>query len=500
MYWYISFLRPPPVSVPSTSKEIIITPQVANDLRTELRYEPTSICYTWQRTSPPSSCTTPPQELTTFIPPQSTYKPIAIPLPPNVQIGESWRLGLFSPSTPSSASTSTSSKGKGKRRADVTGPSSGLLQLCEDSVDVLGVWSEGIQIVRPEGPSSGVIKGVNGRSHGTGTKGKGVDNGNDQSGVKGKGKGKGKEKEKDDGPKQGRITRQFILPSSLNGEEKADEAGEEEGPWRMLRIIEQTSFDLDKKIWDSGLALSAWFWKYLAPTSDASHTHPHEIAREVLDILRHTGEGDLDVLEIGIGTGLVSIALALALQRQHTRRRRIVATDLDTAIPLMDENLSYNSLNPGPTSQLDNSSTANGGDESGNDVQVEAKVLDWDQPLPEWVSSSWPQLVVAADVTYNTSAFPSLLRTLTSLLSPRPPPSTRAEQNVKLQENMDLDRPSTTPKSPLLILAYKQRDPAERELWGMLSSNGIEMTMIDKIQGATDEGETELWVGQMKVA
>lgn len=35
MYWYLSFLRPPPVSVLESSENIVITPQVANDLRTE---------------------------------------------------------------------------------------------------------------------------------------------------------------------------------------------------------------------------------------------------------------------------------------------------------------------------------------------------------------------------------------------------------------------------------------------------------------------------------
>jgi hypothetical protein len=35
MYFYLSFLRPPPVSSP-VGKPIVFTPQVANDLRTEL--------------------------------------------------------------------------------------------------------------------------------------------------------------------------------------------------------------------------------------------------------------------------------------------------------------------------------------------------------------------------------------------------------------------------------------------------------------------------------
>jgi hypothetical protein len=52
---------------------------------------------------------------------------------------------------------------------------------------------------------------------------------------KGSGKGKGKEKEKDDGPKQTRIQREWTL-----GTEAEDEVQD------MLRIVEQTSFDLDK--------------------------------------------------------------------------------------------------------------------------------------------------------------------------------------------------------------------------------------------------------------
>lgn len=35
MYWYISFLRPPPVGLTLPSEGVVITPQVANDLRTE---------------------------------------------------------------------------------------------------------------------------------------------------------------------------------------------------------------------------------------------------------------------------------------------------------------------------------------------------------------------------------------------------------------------------------------------------------------------------------
>lgn len=80
----------------------------------------------------------------------------------------------------------------------------------------------------------------------------------------------------------------------------------------------------------------------------------------------------------------------------------------------------------------------------------------------------------AADVTYNTSAFPSLLSTLTSLLHPSAGLSNR----------------------PLLVLAYKERDPAERELWDMLKKRGIDMVMVDEIKGAEDYGLTEIWIGR----
>ena len=54
----------------------------------------------------------------------------------------------------------------------------------------------------------------------------------------GKGKGKGKEKE-DEGPKQTRIQREWTLGPKSEGEVQ-----------EMLRVVEQTSFDLDKVSFD----------------------------------------------------------------------------------------------------------------------------------------------------------------------------------------------------------------------------------------------------------
>jgi hypothetical protein len=77
----------------------------------------------------------------------------------------------------------------------------------------------------------------------------------------------------------------------------------------------------------------------------------------------------------------------------------------------------------------------------------------------------------AADVTYNTASFPCLVRTLDALLS------------------SSGDRPA-----PPLLLAYKQRDLGERDLWGMLEEKGISAALVDRVQGAEDVGETEIWI------
>jgi hypothetical protein len=96
------------------------------------------------------------------------------------------------------------------------------MDLTSTDTNVIGVWSEGIKITtNGHNTRNGPVRGVGDsdskkRAHATAS----------ISGKKDKGKGKSKE---DDGPKQGSIWREWALPD--NGK---------------LRIIEQTSFDLDK--------------------------------------------------------------------------------------------------------------------------------------------------------------------------------------------------------------------------------------------------------------
>ena len=76
-----------------------------------------------------------------------------------------------------------------------------------------------------------------------------------------------------------------------------------------------------------------------------------------------------------------------------------------------------------------------------------------------------------ADVTYNTASFPSLVRTLSSLLRLSPP-----------------ERP------PVVLLGYKERDPEERTLWDMAKAIGVSFEKVGERIGAGRES-VEIWIG-----
>jgi hypothetical protein len=78
-----------------------------------------------------------------------------------------------------------------------------------------------------------------------------------------------------------------------------------------------------------------------------------------------------------------------------------------------------------------------------------------------------------ADVTYNTSAFPSLIKTLTRLSS------------------------ITGNPPPLILLAYKERHPSERILWEMAKEVGIDFgeKEVECVAGAGGE-KVEIWIGR----
>lgn len=87
-----------------------------------------------------------------------------------------------------------------------------------------------------------------------------------------------------------------------------------------------------------------------------------------------------------------------------------------------------------------------------------------------------------ADVTYNSAIFPSLVRTVLSLLTTH---STSA---------------SKAAPAPLILLSFKERDPtgAERELWTLAKKAGIWFERVGGVAGhamGQTEGEVEIWVG-----
>lgn len=187
-------------------------------------------------------------------------------------MGDKWRLCLFSPSKHTPLRNSSNDSPTDPYHQDIlalSGPSSGCLPL--------SVFSEGIEITRPIVVSGGITRGVG--ATGGKSKGKKVDT-------------KGKGKEKDDVVKQTRIMREWETP---NGQ---------------LRLVEQTSFDLDKvssrftsdhsilmkqKIWDSGLALSSWLYRHLLLSEC---TKSDDDTHEILNLLRSTDK-PLNILELG---------------------------------------------------------------------------------------------------------------------------------------------------------------------------------------------------------
>ena len=93
-----------------------------------------------------------------------------------------------------------------------------------------------------------------------------------------------------------------------------------------------------------------------------------------------------------------------------------------------------------------------------------------------------------ADVTYNTASFPALIRTLKRLsMIPRgssnQPTESDNAQSAKSVAGTNVETPQGD-HLPLVLLAYKERDPAERTLWDMSREIGLVFRNIDQLPGA----------------
>jgi hypothetical protein len=124
-----------------------------------------------------------------------------------------------------------------------------------------------------------------------------------------------------------------------------------------------------------------------------------------------------------------------------------------------------------------------------------------------------------ADVAYNTSSFPALLRTLASILALSNAQSHRddsddvandagddpgagagsQERDSENADDRDYDEGGCgRHDDPLVLLAYKERDPAERQLWDMMTrETGIVLECVGRQAGAGGL-PVEIWLGKRK--
>ena len=124
MFFYISFLRPPPLQA-ATSGPVSITPQIANDLRTEPFNGSQDIFYSWSQvqTMKAHEDITKATKLTSWRP-SNAYKEISVPLPPGPRTGQSWRLKL-------------SARNQGGTDIDLADPALGELPFSVTSAPIL---------------------------------------------------------------------------------------------------------------------------------------------------------------------------------------------------------------------------------------------------------------------------------------------------------------------------------------------------------------------------
>ncbi|RDX50268.1 hypothetical protein OH76DRAFT_1349222 [Lentinus brumalis] len=219
----------------------------------------------------------------------------------------------------------------------------------------------------------------------------------------------------------------------------------------FLTIREQTSFDLDKKVWDSGVGLSSWLVELASAPLKAEESSKITQARGAL-----FSSEPRRIIELGAGTGILSLTLgALRCARTTQKEGCVLTTDLGSALPLLQHNIATNaSLFTGPSSH------------------PRPLELDWDEAPPEEVRSAGGfDAIVMADVTYNTASFPALVRTLDALIRLSPPG-----------------------RSPTIIMGYKERDPEERTLWDMAKTVGVTFERVGERTGAGRE-PVEIWIG-----
>ena len=191
-------------------------------------------------------------------------------------------------------------------------------------------------------------------------------------------------------------------------------------PLGPLRIAEQAGETIIRHVWDAGIILSAAISYY--PTS----LIPDEL-QQLLSLI--FSDRETRILELGTGVGILGITIAARYPQT-----KVVMTDLSDAQSLVDTNLH---LNTATYHYLkDNASF---------------RPLDWEErPFPEWSTTEKFDLIVMADVTYNTATFIALADTLEHLLR-------------------------TGSKSGKVLCCGKRRHDEEEGFWRIIQERGFEM-------------------------
>lgn len=185
-----------------------------------------------------------------------------------------------------------------------------------------------------------------------------------------------------------------------------------------LRIAEQAGETIIRHVWDAGIILSAAL----------SHSTPSALPDELYNFIHPLlQQRTMKVLELGTGVGILGICIAAT----HPNAK-VVMTDLLDAQPLVDENIH---LNIAHHPHIKQSATF--------------RELDWEyRPFPDWTKTETFDLVVMADVTYNTATFDVLADTLEHLLR-------HGARGAKV------------------VCCGKRRHDAEEQFWGTVGKKGF---------------------------
>ncbi|KAI0522007.1 putative methyltransferase-domain-containing protein [Xylaria bambusicola] len=145
---------------------------------------------------------------------------------------------------------------------------------------------------------------------------------------------------------------------------------------RVLRLHEDLTNGCGGQLWPAGMTLARYMLRY----------HAKSLAGK-------------RILELGAGGGLVGLAVARGCDLGGGENYPpLCITDQTEMFSLMRHNIALNKL----------------------EGKVEAKLLNWGEPLPAEIVSNPPDVILAADCVYFEPAFPLLQTTLSDLLSLRP--------------------------------------------------------------------------------